>query len=403
MKYCNDLVFILNPQGKIIDANERALSLFDSSILKGKFLDIFEGVDVTIGPSMNTNIVQSSHVRFSPKAKKDISLLITFIPLTVKGKLSEILVICRDILKVECYRSENEELKKKLDELEQLQEFAERIADGKNASRAAAAALRDLESAKQRLEDANLKFENELGLAEVMQQSLIPEKAPEDDNFNISCYFKPMEQVGGDYYDFVDLDNHKKGIIVADVSGHGVSSAFIAAMLKISFLNYAGLIRSPAGILEKINRDYCSVIQTGDFVTAFYAVLDPQQNKITFCGAAHPSPLLFRKKEGNVLLLKSSGFFLGMFRDAQYQDSEIEFYPGDYMLMYTDGIVEAFSDEKHEQFGKKRLLNCFKEHAKKPIGQMIQKLVESVQQFMQKSRFYDDIALVAVEFKNSSS
>jgi len=121
MKYCNDLVFILNPQGKIIDANERALSLFDSSILKGKFLDIFEGVDVTIGPSMNTNIVQSSHVRFSPKAKKDISLLITFIPLTVKGKLSEILVICRDILEVECYRSENEELKKKLDELEQLQ------------------------------------------------------------------------------------------------------------------------------------------------------------------------------------------------------------------------------------------------------------------------------------------
>ncbi len=401
MKYSSDPVLIINPQGKIIDANERALSLFDSSILKSRLHDTFKGIDVTIGPSMTTNIIQSSHVRFSPKAKKDISLLLTFVPLRVKEKLSEILVICRDILEVESYRSENEMLKKRLGELEQLEEFAKRIGGGRDTTRVAAAALRDLEMAKQQLEDANLKFENELGLAAVMQRSLIPEKVPEDDNFAISCYFRPMEQVGGDYYDFIDLDDQKKGIIVADVSGHGVSSAFIAAMLKISFLNYACRIRSPAKILEKINRDYCGVIQTGDFVTAFYVVLDPLQAKITFCGAAHPSPLLFRRKDRSIEPLESSGFFLGMFQDAQYRDSSIDFHPGDRILMYTDGIVEAFSDEKNEQFGENRLLSCFKEYAGTPIGPMLQTLIESVQQFMQKSRFYDDIALVGVEFKDA--
>jgi len=348
---------------------------------------------------MNTNIIQSAHVRFSPKAKKEISLILSFVPLTVEGKLYEILVVGRDLLEVEHFRTENEELKKKLAE----QEFAKRVAGGKDAAFSAAAALKELEVVKQRLEDATLKFDNELGLAAILQQSLLPEKAPEDDNFNISCYFKPMEQVGGDYYDFVDLEDHKKGIIIADVSGHGVSSAFITAMLKISFMNYAGRIRSPAKILKKLNRDYCSIIQTGDFVTAFYAVLDPKQSKITYCGAGHPSSLLYRKKGGDIEYLQSEDFFLGMFEDARYRESVVDFHPGDRVLMYTDGIVEAFSDEKNEQFGEKRLLECFKKGARVPVGPMIQKLVESIQQFMQKSRFYDDMALVAVEFKDNKA
>ncbi len=401
MKYCSDPVLILDPQQKVIDANEQALTLFDASIRNSRLHDIFEGIDILIEPAMNTNIIQSARVSFSPKAKKEISLILSFIPLTVAGKLSEILVVCRDLLEVERFRNENEDLKKKLVELEQLQDFARRVAGGKDAVPSAAAALKDLEVVKQRLEDATLKFENELGLAAVLQQSLLPEKTPENKNFNISCFFKPMEQVGGDYYDFVDLENNKKGIIVADVSGHGVSSAFITAMLKISFLNYAGRIRSPAKILEKLNRDYCSVIQTGDFVTAFYAVLDPNQSKITYCGAGHPRPLLFRKKGRDIEYLKSEGFFLGMFEDARYRDSVVGFYPGDRVLIYTDGIVEAFSDGKNEQFGEKRLLQSFKQNARVPVEPMIHKLVESVQQFMQKSRFYDDIALVAVEFKDS--
>jgi serine phosphatase RsbU (regulator of sigma subunit) len=208
-----------------------------------------------------------------------------------------------------------------------------------------------------------------------------------------------MQFVGGDYYDVLDLGNGKKGVIIADVSGHGVSSAFIAAMLKVSFADYAPRFHSPAEVLKWLNTRYCEVIQTGDYATAFYCIIDPQNNSMTYCGAGHPRPLYLNRQNRSIELLSSEGFFIGMFDQAEYRNRQVELCRDDRFMLFTDGIIEAYSDEKGEQFGDIRLRECFEECCDEPLERVIETVISRVKNFMKKSIFYDDLAIVAVEYK----
>jgi len=214
----------------------------------------------------------------------------------------------------------------------------------------------------------------------------------------MGSHFEPMGPVGGDYYDLVELPGGRSGLILADVSGHGVSSAFIAAMLKISFMNYAPEGLGPAELLSMLNEEYCSLIQTGDYVTAFYTIFDPANRTMVYSGAGHPMSLFYRSRNDRVETLKSEGFFLGMFDRSEYVEKSIEFAPGDKYLVYTDGIIEAFSENQEEQFGVKRLIRAFKKHHEKLIDERLNAIIAEVKEFMQQSTFYDDLAMVSVDF-----
>jgi serine phosphatase RsbU (regulator of sigma subunit) len=390
---------MLDAKGRVREANERARSYFPQSIIGKNINSLFAGIDGPISSISSTQIVQSFHVHSIPKEGEKKNFLISIIPLNGEEQTRDIMVIGRDISEVESYRSEIEQLCEQNRNLEKELQLLQNEVDGEDMSRSLSTALGQLEKAKEDLEERNQNLIKQLELAAVLQKTLVPHDFPEDRYLQFAFYFEPMQFVGGDYYDIIDLGKGRKGLIIADVSGHGVSSAFIAAMLKISFMNYAPKYNSPAAVLAKLNQEYCRLIQTGEFVTAFYAVFDPLQKKLTYCGAGHPRPVYFNGLTRKINTLDSRGFFIGMFDQAEYRDLTIELCEGDRLMVFTDGIIEAYSDEKREQYGEKRLLMSFKSCCNLPIERMIDYIVDDVKEFMKKSIFYDDLAIVTTELK----
>ncbi len=398
-KYSNDIVLIINLDGKVLVANEKALSIMGSSIVGNKIDRIFEGIASHLESSRNTQIVQSVYAQNKAKAVNRHHFKISLIPVLDKDKVSEVVLVGKDLKEIESYQGEVERLKEKihlLDEEKRIRDSGLKKGDRKVSL---AVAMKKLEVANQKLKDMFRTLNNELELAAILQKSLVPDNLIEHEHINFAFHYEPMGHVGGDYYDVIDIDKNKKGVILADVSGHGVSSAFIAAMFKISFTNYAPEHSSPADVLKKLNREYCNMIQTGDYVTAFYAIFDTVKKRIEYSGAGHPKPLFLHNDSNKVELLSSEGFFIGMFEEADYSDTVLDFFEGDRFLAYTDGIIEAYSEEKNEQYGENRLLKSFQKYKKRPVDQMLQLIITDVERFMNKSKFYDDLAMVAVEYK----
>ena len=398
-RYIDEIVFVINADGDIMETNTKVGSYFPESIAGKNIESLFEGIDFSISSLSDSEVVQTVFVRSKKITRRKYSFLLSFIPIGNVGKTGEILVIGKDLTEIETYKEDLDSLRRRIDELEEERMLIGYTKNGKNETLALANALKKLEGTMAELEKVNQTLTKELELAAALQKSLVPHSLPEDRYLHFAFHYEPMQFVGGDYYDIVDLGDGKKGLIIADVSGHGVPSAFIAAMLKISFLNYAQLIDSPASVLKKLNEEYCQVIQTGDYVTLFYGVIDPLNNRMTYCGAGHPRPLFLHKKSKTIELLSSEGFFIGMFDQAEYSDKVVDMQKGDRFMVFTDGIVEAYSDERGEQFGGKRLLECFKSCVDEPIECVIEHVIGSVKEFMKKSIFYDDLAIVAVEYK----
>jgi serine phosphatase RsbU (regulator of sigma subunit) len=397
-KYSNDIVVMVSPDGVVLDANEKAINAIGSSSIGKKIERSLEGIDSHLASLGNSQIVQSFHLHSKSTASAIHHLQVTLVPVFSGQKLKEIMLIARDLKEIESYKTELERLRSKLKLLEEKQRKTNSGNKGERPS-SLAATLKKLEIANQKLRDMYTTLNNELELAAALQKSLVPDSLSEHEKMKFSFHYEPIGQVGGDYYDVVDIDSNRKGVILADVSGHGVSSAFIAAMLKISFTNYASDKLSPSDVLSQLNREYCNVIKTGDYVTAFYAIFDTKKNTITYSGAGHPKPIFQHGRGTEFELLASEGFFIGMFDEAEYEDSVLEFREGDRFLAYTDGIIEAYSEERNEQFGETRLLKSFIKYQNKSIDQIIQLIIKDVKEFMHKSKFYDDLAIVSVEYK----
>jgi serine phosphatase RsbU (regulator of sigma subunit) len=398
-QYTGEVLFFLTADGGIKECNERVDAYFSRSLVGKKITDVFEGIDFSVSSLFQAEIVHTVLARTTGFSSRRYSFLLSFIPIVEGNDEHEVMVIGKDLSKIESYREENQAMQGRIEELEHEQKISGIGNKGDGKTIALANALRKLERTKGELEKTNQTLIKELELAAILQKSLIPQNIPEDSHLRFAFHYEPMQFVGGDYYDVLDLGDGKKGIIIADVSGHGVSSAFIAAMLKISFTSYAPRYHSPAEVLSKLNAQYCEVIQTGEYVTIFYGIVDPQKSRMIYCGAGHPRPLFLTRRRRSVELLSSEGFFIGMFDQAEYTDREVQLREGDRFMIFTDGVTEAYSDEKGEQFGEKRLRLCFEECREEPLERMIETLIGRVKDFMKKSIFYDDLAIVAVEYK----
>lgn len=399
LNYSNDPILTVNLEGKILQANERGICLFGKSIIGEKIQSLFVEIESHVDILKSSQIIQSVSVNYNREGLKQ-PFIITLVPILNKENISEIMVIIKDLREVEYYREEMECLKVKLKDLEDEKKITGSASNLRVQSLSLKSGLNKLEIANQKLEEMNDNLTRELELAGVLQKSLLPVNTPDHEFLNFAFHYEPMGHVGGDYYDVVDLGSGKLGVMLADVSGHGVSSAFIAAMLKVSFVNYAPKCKSPSELLDKLNRDYCTVIQTGEYVTAFYTIFDPQKGEMIYSGAGHPEPLFFQSGLNRVQFLSSKGFFLGMFEEAEYADNTLPFNPGDRYLVYTDGIIEAYSEKRGEQFGDKRLLRSFKKYLQQSMASLIYSIIEDVKGFMHKSKFYDDLTIVSVEYKN---
>jgi len=202
--------------------------------------------------------------------------------------------------------------------------------------------------------------EEELKRAREIQQMLLPSTLPQPAGVQIAGAWQPAREVGGDYFDVIQLDKDRFGICIGDVSGKGITAALLMANLQASFRAFATAEASPQLVCTKLNKFLCANVASGKFVTFFYAVLDADSRTLTYENAGH-SPGHLVRSDGTTETLHGGGAVLGALPDWTYQSYTAQLRSGDTLLLSTDGITEA-ENAQVEEFGDERLLQAARAH-----------------------------------------
>lgn len=249
-------------------------------------------------------------------------------------------------------------------------------------------------------EERLLAINKELEIARKIQSSILPQKVPTFRGLEIVARYVPMSAVAGDFYDFLCIDEMRVGILVADVTGHGVPAALIASMLKVAFAGQAAHAHDPARVLDGLNRSLCGKFES-HFVTAAYVFVDLEKGLLLYSGAAHPPLMLTSDTAGKVREIEENGLMLGLFPEAVYSSAEIPVGPGERCLLYTDGILEA-ANAAQEQFGTSRCKEFLEKHREIPPARFADIFLDSVAAFSgygSDRAQEDDITLVVLDFQ----
>lgn len=225
-----------------------------------------------------------------------------------------------------------------------------------------------------------------------------PPKVP---GFEISCLYRPMEAVGGDFYEFVPTPDGRVGMGIGDASGHGVESCMLMAVTKkmVSFFGRNGL--NPRECLCLVNREIQEDVMVGVFISAGYVVLDPEQREVTYARAGHPPPILYNpKRDPQVTMLNSNGIALGLGGgnrfDRTVEEKTIQLQDGDLLILYTDGLVELTAPDGSE-IGEAGLAELVKKYYDRPIDDLVGQIWYQAEKLFQKTGQPDDITMVALK------
>jgi serine phosphatase RsbU (regulator of sigma subunit)/predicted ester cyclase len=257
----------------------------------------------------------------------------------------------------------------------------------------------------QRLEQERIErelIEQELGLARSIQQASLPKEVPRLEGWQISPYYQPAREVGGDFYDFFDLEDGRVVVVVGDATGKGMPAALIAEATSNMLRAVAQALgsSSPGGVLSRVNETLLARIPDNMFVTCFYAILEPNSGSLSYANAGHDLPYLYRGR-GEAEELRARGMPLGLMPGMDYEEKEIILEAGESALFYSDGLVEAH-DSKGEMFGFPRLRELVAEHAEEAaLGDF---LLEKLHSFVGEGwEQEDDITLLTLRRSSSLS
>ncbi|MBI4081124.1 MAG: SpoIIE family protein phosphatase [Candidatus Lambdaproteobacteria bacterium] len=255
---------------------------------------------------------------------------------------------------------------------------------------------KELIAANDLLRRRNAQFMENLEAARAIQAALMPDRFPASTGFTVGSRYLPMAEVGGDFFDVVTLAGGRKlGVFIADVCGHGVASAFITAMTKITFRNACFGSEDPAGVLAQMNRELC-LYSKHSFVTACYGIYDTAARTFTYAGGGHPPLLVRRGSSGAVIELGSQATFLGFFEDVPYTADSIAIEAGDRIFLYTDGLYES-RNAAHEQYGMERFTRFIRDEANGDIQTTLDQLLEDLTRFMGNTAVEDDVTIVGFD------
>ena len=243
-------------------------------------------------------------------------------------------------------------------------------------------------------------IQKELETARQIQLSILPSETPKIEGLDIAARYVPMTSVAGDFYDFIVVDEKHVGILVADVSGHGMPAALIASMLKIALSTQEAHAADPAQVLLGLNRVLCGKFQH-HFVTAAYLFVDMQKRTLTYAGAGHPPLLLWGGSSKGVRMVIENGMFLGRFPFATYSSVELPLQSGDRALLYTDGVSETTNPAEVE-FGADRFKQFLETEQSTSADHFADRLLEELSRWSDRSSaedLDDDITMVAIHVK----
>lgn len=241
-----------------------------------------------------------------------------------------------------------------------------------------------------------LSIQKELEIAREIQQSILPAGVPEMQSVRVDAAYRPMTAVAGDFYDFLQRDSQRLGVLVADVSGHGVPAALIASMIKVAAQSAALCADDPPEVLRVCNRVLRAQLR-GQFVSAAYLWIDTEKRTALYSAAGHPPLLLWRNGCGELERIESNGLLFGILPAPDYPVRAISFSSGDRFLLYTDGLIEP-ENSAGEPFGEARLAGVVRDCSSRQADELSRALLEALPNWQPGSlEQQDDITLIILD------
>ncbi|MBW2095965.1 MAG: PP2C family protein-serine/threonine phosphatase, partial [Deltaproteobacteria bacterium] len=241
------------------------------------------------------------------------------------------------------------------------------------------------------------RMEEELNIARDLQMSMLPATCPEVAGLDIAAFSVPAREVGGDFYDFIEMGEEKVGVIVGDVTGKSVSGALVMAAARSVFRMLSEQALSIGEIMNLANRRTKKDIKSGMFVALLYAVVDGKKRTVHLSSAGQTQPIHRDAKTGKARLVETEGdtFPLGILEETEYEETLLELEPGDAVIFYTDGIVEAMN-EKEELFGFERLLEVVNSGRTLSADALLKTILDRVKEFVGSAAQHDDLTVIVV-------
>ena len=240
------------------------------------------------------------------------------------------------------------------------------------------------------------RLESELELSQVVQRALLPQQIPNIQRVELAAFSRPSEIIGGDYFDFFQFRDGTPGLVIADVSGHGVAAGMLMSSLQTAIRTMAPETDVPAEILERINRFYIHNINFTTFVTVFLARFDPETLTLTYVNAGHNPPAVRRNSDSTVTWLRPTAPAIGLAEEFRARMEITSFEEGDSLLLYTDGVTEVLNIS-NEEFGQERLAALVQQNGDRPVLDLLQAIRQAVSAFGGNRPLVDDVTMVALK------
>ena len=263
--------------------------------------------------------------------------------------------------------------------------------------------LREVKTISRAQAIAHRKVTREMAEAGRIQHTFMPNHSPVIPGYQISGTLLPARETSGDFYDFIELPDGKFGIVIADVGDKGAGAALYMAMSRTLIRTYASESdKTPGEIISEVNRRILSDTQRGIFLTAFYGVLDPQENTFTYVNAGHNPPAVIQKGSENYKIshLNKTGSLVGLFEESTWETKSIEIQSGTQIVLYTDGIPEAQNDTG-DFYGNERFITALEEGLTPSAKDFQNNILDDVNSFMDNTPLLDDITLIIISRDDS--
>jgi len=240
-----------------------------------------------------------------------------------------------------------------------------------------------------------VKMQNEMRLAKEVQEHLLPESPPVIEGYDFAAINIPAKEVGGDYYDFVNISGNKLSFCLGDVSGKGMTAALLVANLQATLHSQSLVTEAPEKCVRNANVIIHQNTDCTKFITLFYGVLDTERHHVTYCNAGHDSPI-YIASEAEVKNLPADGLPLGILSDYEYLQGDMQFESGATLVLYSDGITEAMNQDE-EEFGPDRLTETLKRYRSERAEDLIEKVLSEIREFTGDTPQMDDMTLMIIK------
>jgi phosphoserine phosphatase RsbU/P len=243
---------------------------------------------------------------------------------------------------------------------------------------------------------AKARLDHEIEIASGIQKTLLPKSLPKLPDVEVSGSTLSCHSVGGDCFDVIELGGGRHGFFVGDVSGKGISAALLATLLQGVFFTTAAMDISLPGVFSRVNQYLCERSGEDRYATVFYGILD-KMGRFEYVNAGHVPPLV-RRQSGALEGLGSANFPVGMFSEAEYESARVQLQPGDFLVIYSDGVSEA-ANPQNELFEESRLRAIMEKYTGNSVDEMAEAIRAGMREFTQGAAQSDDITILAVQYK----